>query len=199
MLQTSLNSPSAMTKIRIHSPFLHAQLPQLLPKVIYVYRTRPHTLSMSPPTELAMKLESPSLTQMSPLTASSMTPTKKTSHPRYQRFHVLVPLFNHLAECMQQFPSQMILKQIKPSLLQSPKFETLSTKTKSTLATLKRLFGLLEPCDTEACPAEMTRWQLLLRDSTKSSDWTQSLPLVHHLPITSPMRHLWYRATCKSQ
>ena len=117
--------------------------------------------------------------------------------PPYQRLHVLVPLFDHLAEYTWQFPSQMTLKLTALLFLLSPESETLSTTMKSTSPTLKRSSELLGPCDTEVYPVKMMRQQLLLHDSTKSGDWTLNLlPLSH--PISSPMWHRLYITTCKS-
>ena len=183
----SPSPPSTTRKIRIHSLFLHTWLPWLLPKVNYVYRTGPLTSSMSALMELETKPALTSHTQTSQPTASSTTQTKKTLNPLYQWFHVLIPPFNHLVECMQQFPSQTMSKLTAPLSPPSPKSGIPSITMKNMSATLKRSFESLEPCNTKARPAKMTRWQLLLHDSTKSGDWTWNLPLAHHLPLTSPM------------
>ena len=188
-----------MEKIQINSPYCHTCLPQFQSKINYAYKTGPCASSMSPLTEPAMKWESPSHIQTSPQTTSTTTPTKRTYHPPYQKFHVLIPLFIHLAECMWQSHLQTTLALTKPSSLPSLVSETQSTMVRSTLATLKRSSELLKHCDTEACPAKMTRWQLLLCNSTKFSNWNLNLQLAHHLPITSPFQHCPYTTTCKSQ
>ena len=69
----SQNSSSETKKIRVHSPFLHVRLPQMLSLVQYVYRSHHFTLSKSETKS--------SLIPTSPPPVSSMTQTKKTSHP----------------------------------------------------------------------------------------------------------------------
>ena len=80
------NSPLELGKIQIHSPFLHARLPQMLLLVNYVYRMR-----RLPPLSASKTKTSHTLT--SPLPASSTTQTKKMYRPPYQQFHVVVPPF----------------------------------------------------------------------------------------------------------
>ena len=170
MSQTSPNSPSEMKKIRIHSPYFNTCLPQFWSKNNFAYKTGLWASSVSLMTEPAMKPGSPYLTQMKLPTTSSTAPTKRISCPPYQKFHVLIPLFNHLAECVQQFPSQTTSALIAPSSLPLPESVILLTMVKSMSATLKRSSELLMPCNTEAHPGKMTKQQLLLHDSTKSGD-----------------------------
>ena len=82
MSLTPLTTPPPSRKIQIHSPFLHARLPQMLPLVQYARRSPPQLHS----TESEMKT---SHIQMSPLLASSTTQTKKMyrrpSHPQHNK------------------------------------------------------------------------------------------------------------------
>lgn len=71
-------------------------------------------------------------------TASPLFPMSTLCHsvcfPLYQKFHILVPPpFDHLAEYMWQFPSQMTSKLTTLLSLLSPESETPSTMMKSTL------------------------------------------------------------------
>ena len=96
---TPPTTPPSSKKIRLHSPFLHARLPQMLPKVQYAYKSKkPRSRSELPDSSGSVKMDlrtspvSVSHTQTSPPLVSSTTPTKKTYHPQ-QQFHVLIPPF----------------------------------------------------------------------------------------------------------
>ena len=110
---------------------------------------------------------------------------QETLRPPHQKFHVLIPPFNHLAEWVWWSPSQTTLMLTTPSSPPLPKSTTPSITVKSMLATLKRSSESLELCDTEAHPVKMMKQQLLLHNLTKSDNWNLNLPLAHHLPITS--------------
>ena len=190
------NSRSEPGKRQIHSPFLHARLPQMLPLVNYAYKTR-----CPPPSSASETPTSP--TPMSPPPVSSMTQTRKTSPPIYKQFHILVPPFaHHSEEHKQPSPSQTTPPPTKLSLPLLPECVTTLTMATHTSGKLKRLFTLLAPSDTEGCPAKMTRLQHLSCDSTKFSNWNLNLsrlPLRHQHPLTSPFQHLPFRETHKSQ
>ena len=141
-------------------------------------------------------------TPTSPPPVSSMTWTKKTLHPPYKQFHMLVPPFtHHLAGCRQPSPSQMTLPPTKPSWPPSPEYKTTSTMVTHMSGRSKRSFKSLTLSNTKGQPAKMTKPQHSSRDSTKLDDWNldlSHLPLRHQHPLTSPFRHLPFQETCKS-
>ena len=209
LMPRTLNPTSESKKIRLHSPFLHAQLPQMLPKVQYacwsktlLSRSALQGSSESAKTDLPMLLASTSHTQTNPLPVSLMIPTKKTYRHPHQQFHVLIPPFkHHHRSAGLDTPSHSLTTslQTKPSLPPSPEFVTPSTVVMRTLNRLKRLSGSAMPSGTEGHPANMTRRQLSLRILVRSDDWNLSqIPLHHRLPLTVPFRHLPYKATRKS-
>ena len=111
------------SKIRIHSPFLHARLPQMLPLVQYARRSPPLLRS----TESGTKT---SLTQTNPLPANSMTQTKKTCrHPSYPQPLVLVPPFEHKYSEGPTCPSRSLTTTLstEPSSPLLQEYETTST------------------------------------------------------------------------
>ena len=198
-------------KIRLHSPFLHARLPQMLPKVQYACRSKkPLSKSRSPDSSGSVKtgpqtsLASVSHTQTSPPPVSSTIPTKKTYHPR-QRFHVLIPPFKHPHHSAgPDTPSHSLMTPppTKPSWPPSLECITTSTMAMCTSSRLKRSFESAELLDTEARPAKMMKLRHSSQDSTKYDDWNldlSRLPLRHQHPLTSPSQHLPYRATRKSR
>ena len=192
----SRNSPLEPGKIRIHSLFLHAQPPQMLPQINYMYRTQ------HPPPSSASETKTSHIPK-SPLPVSSTTPTKKTCRPPYQQFHVVVPPFtHHLEEHKWPSPSRMTLPLTKPSSPPSLEYETTLTVATHKSGRLKRSSELLAPSNTERHPAKMTNLRHLLHDSTKSDDWNldlSHLPLRHQHPLTSPFQHLPFRETRKSR
>ena len=133
---------------------------------------------------------------------NSTIQTKKTLHPPYKKFHVLVPPFAHrLEERRQPFPSRKMLPPIKPSSPPSPECVIQSTVATCTSRGLKRSSGSLAPSDTEGRLAKTTKRQRLSPDYTKFDDWDLNLsrlPLRHQHPLTSPFRHLPFRETRKS-
>ena len=143
-----------------------------------------------------------SLTQMNP-PANSTTPTRKTYHPPYRKFHVVVPQFTrHLEEPKLPSPSPTTPTPTKQSSLPSPECVIPTTMAKRTSARLKRSFASLAPSDTEGRPAKMTKLQHLSHSYTKFDDWNldlSQLPLRHMHPLTSPFRHLPFRETHKSR
>ena len=199
MPRTAHAEPQSMGKIRIHSPYCHARLPQYRTKLQYVYKSRPQDSSASLKTGPPTLQESPSPIPTSPLPASSTTLTKKTLHPPYQRFHVLISLFKHLAEHVKQFPSQTTLMPTAPLSPPSPESTIPLIMEKSMLGTLNKSSELPETSTTVVRPVKMTKRQLLLHSSTGFDAWNLQVPLYHHLPFTTPFRHLPYRATLKSQ
>ena len=181
----SQNSPSETKKIRVHSPFLHARLPQMFPLVNYVYRTFRQSPSHQPP--LSTSGTATSLTLTSLLPVSSMTQTKKTLHPPYQQFHVVVPPFaHHLAESRQPSPSPTTPIPTKHSSLPLPEYETTSTVATHMSGRSKRSFKSLVPSDTKGRPAKMAKLQCSSRDYTKFDDWNldlSCLSLRHQHPL----------------
>ena len=180
MSPTPPNSPLQSRRIQVRSPFLHARLPQMFPLVQYSYRSLPFDLS-------ALETRT-SHTQMSPLPVSSTTLTRRTLHPPYEKFEVLVPYFKDMPEHhLCQSHSLTTQLPILPSSKPSPEFATTSTMATRTSCKLKRSFKLLAPSDTEGRPAKMMKRQLSLCNSTQSDDWNLSqIPLHHCLPLTSP-------------
>ena len=132
-----------------------------------------------------------------------MTQTKKTLHPPYKQFHVLVPPFiRHSEERKRQSLSQKMRPQTKPSSPPSPECATRSTVATRTLRGLKRSSESLAPSDTEGRPAKMMKRQHSSLNCTKFDDWDldlSRLPLRHQHPLTSPFRHLPFRETRKSR
>ena len=179
---TPPTTPPSSKRIRIHSPFLHARLPQMLPYLQYLYKSRRSALSASE--------TQTSHTPTSPLPASSTTQTKKTSHPPYKQFHVLVPPFaHHLGEPKQPSLSWKTPLQIKPSLPPLPECVIQSTMATHTSRGLKRSFRSLAPSDTEGRPAKTMKRQHSSPNYTKFDDWDLNLsrlPLRHQHPLTSP-------------
>ena len=192
---TPPTTPPTLKKIRIHSPFLHARLPQMLPHLQYSYKSCRSALSASG--------TQTSHIPTSPLPVSSTTQTKKTSHPPYKQFHVLVPPFvHHSEEPKQPSPSQTMQPQTKPSSLPSLECATPLTVVTHTLWGLKRSSESLVPSDTEGCPAKTMKQRHSLLGCTKFDDWNldmSRLPLRHQHPLTSPFRHLPFQETCKSR
>ena len=205
------NPATESKKIRLHSPFLHTRLPQMLPKVQYAHKSKtPLSRSVSQDSSESAKMDPPmspasvSHTQTNPLPASSMTPTKKTFHP-HRQFLVLVPPFkHHCHSVIPDIPSHLLttLPQTKPSSLPSLECVTMSTVATHTSSKSKRLFELVTPSDTEDHPVKTKRPRCSSRDSTKYNNWNldlSCLPLRHQHPLTSPFRHHPYQAMCKSQ
>ena len=90
----------------------------------------------------------------------------------------------------------------KPSSQPLPESVTTSTVVTHTSSKSKRSSELVVPSDTEGRPVKMMKLQHSSRNSTKFDDWNldlSHLPLRHQHPLTSPFRHLLYRATHKSQ
>ena len=174
MSQTLPSSPSEVKKIHLHSLFLHTQLPQMLPWVNYTYRTQP--LPRSSASE-----KKTSHTPTNQLPANSMTPTRRISRHPYLPFHVLVPLFKHSRSVghKHRSHSRTTPTPTMPSSPLSLEFVTTSTMVTCTSPKLKRSLGLVPPSDTKGCPAKMTKRQLLLHNSAKSSDWNLNLPLCY--------------------
>ena len=192
----SQNSLSEPKKIQIHSPFLHAQLPQMHPLINYAYRTPRQPASSASETAISHTLTSP-------LPVSSTTQTKKTYRPPYQKFHVVVPLFAyHSEEPKRPSPSQTTLPPTKQYSPPSPKCAIPSTTVTRTSARSKRSSASLAPSDMEGRPAKMTKLQHSSHNCTRFDDWNldlSRLPLRHMHPLTSPFRHLLFRETRKSQ
>ena len=166
------------------------------PLLNYAYRT-PHQPALSASGTKTFRI----LT--SPPPVSSTTQTKKTYHPPYQKFHVVIPPFeHHSGEPRRLSPSQTpppLTKQYSPL---SPECVIPSTVATRTSARLKRSSASLAPSDTEGCPAKMTKLQHLSHDCTRFNDWNldlSRLPLRHMHPLTSPFQHLPFRETRKSR
>ena len=165
----SQNSPSEPGKIRIHSPFLHARLPQMRPLLNYAYKTPRQPAS-------SVSGTATSHTPTSPPPVSSTIQTKKTYRPLYQKFHVIVPPFvHHSEEPKQPSPSQMTPPPIKQSLPLSPKCAILSTMATRTSARSKRSSVLLVPSDTEGRPVKMTKLRHSSHSCTKFDNWNLDL------------------------
>ena len=91
---------------------------------------------------------------------------------------------------------------IKPSLPPSLECATTSTVATRTLSKSKRSFNSVEPSNTTERLVKMKKLQHSSRGSIKYDDWNldlSHLPLRHQHPLTSPSRHLPYRATRKSR
>ena len=202
-------TPSQPKKILLHSPFLHARLPQMLPKVQYArWSKTPLSMSESQGSSESAKTDPPtspasaSLIQTNPLLKNSMIPTKRTSH---QQFHVLIPPFkhHHHSDVLDtQSSSPTTSPPIKPSSLPSLECVTQSTTVMRTSNRLKRSFESVAPSDTADHLVKMKRLRCSSQDSTKFDDWNLDLsllPLRHQHMLTSPFRHLPYRATRKSR
>ena len=195
---TPPTTPPPSKKIRIHSPFLHARLPQMLPLVQYVWRSPPLLHS----TELGTKT---SLTQTSPLPVSLMTQTKKMCrHPSYLQPLVLVPPFEQKYLGGLRCPSRSLMTTLstEPSSLPSQEYETMSTVAVRTSSRLKRSSESAELSNTEEPPMMMKKPHYSLPSWTTSEGWNREqslIPLHHHHPLTSPFRHQPYCATRKSR
>ena len=139
----------------------------------------------------------------SPPPANSTTQTKKTYHSPYQKFHVVIPPFDHhLVEPRQPSPSQTTLTPTKQSSLLSPECVIPSTVATRTSAKLKRSSASLAPSDTEGRPAKMTKLRHSSHSCTRFDDWNldlSRLALRHMHLLTSPFRHLPFRETRKSR
>ena len=167
----------------------------MLPHLQYSYKSRRFASSTSE--------TQTSLTPTSPLLVSSTTQTKKTSHPPYKQFHVLVPPFVRHSEGPKQLSlSRKMPPQTKPSSPLSPEYVTQSTVATRTSQGLKRSSGSLVPSDTEGRPAKSMKLWHSSPSCTRFDDWNldlSRLPLRHQHPLTSPFQHLPFRETCKSQ
>ena len=203
------NPSSESKKIRLHSPFLHARLPQMFPKVQYtrwsktpLSRSASEGSSRSAKTGPPMSLASASPIQMNPLLESLTTPIKRMSH---QQFCVLIPPFKHdhcLAEHDTPSSSLTTSPPTKPSLPPSLECVTQSTMATRTSNKLKRSFESVELSNTEEPLVKTKKLRRLLPSSIKYDDWNldlSRLPLRHQHLLTSPFQHLPYRATCKSR
>ena len=195
---TPPTTPPSSKKIRIHSPFLHARLPQMLPLVQYARRSPPLLHSMVSGTKT-------SHTRMSPLPASSTTQTKKTCRrlPYPQQDELTPPSeLSRLAGRELPFPSPTTMPSTEHSSLPSREYETTSTVAIRTSSKLKRSSELAELFNTEEPPATMKKPRYSLPSWTTSEGWNQErrlIPLHHHHPLTSPFRHQPYHATHKSR
>ena len=189
---------SESKKIRLHSPFLHAQLPQMLPKVQYARRSKTlPSKSILQDSSVSAKTDPPTSpasvfhTQTNPLPANSTTPIRKTYH-LHQQFHVLVPLFKHhrcLAAPGTPSHSLTTLLQTKLSLL--PLLECVTTSTVATRMSskLKRSFELVAPSNTKEHPVKTKKPRCSLHGSSKYDNWNldlSRLPLRHQHLLTSP-------------
>ena len=167
----------------------------MLPYLQYSYKSRRSASSASE--------TKTSHTPTSPLQASSMTRTKKTLHPPYEQFHVLVPPFaHHSGGPKQPSPSQKTSPLTTPSSPPLPEYVTQSTVATRTLRGSKRSFESLPPSDTEGRPAKTMKQRHSSLNYTKFNDWDLNLsrlPLRHQYPLTSPFRHLPFRETRKSR
>ena len=188
--------PSESRKIRIHSPFLHTQLPQMRPLLNYAYRTPRHPA-------LSVSETKTSHIPTSPPLVTSTTQTKKTYSPPYQKFHVDIPPFERHSEG----PKQPSLSQTTPLLTKqssplSPECATPSTMVTHTSARLKRSSASLVPSDTEGRPVKMTKLRHSSHNCTRFDNWNMDLsrlPLRHQHPLTSLFQHLPFRETRKSR
>ena len=194
---TPPTTPPQLKKIRLHSPFLHTQLPQMLPRVQYACKSK--TLpsknvsegsSESAKTALPTLPASISLTPMSPLPANSITQIKKMCRrPSYPQLYVLVPQFklNRLEEQEHPYHSPMTKPSIKPSSLPSREYETLSTTAVHTNFRLKRSSELAGLSSTAELPAKTKKQHCSLPNSMPYTHWDlKRIPLLHHHPLTSP-------------
>ena len=167
----------------------------MLPHLQYPYRSHQSALSASGTRT--------SHTPMSPPPVSSTTQTKKTSHPPYKQFHVLVPPFTHHSGGPRWLsPSQKMPSRTKPSSPPSSEYVTQSTVATRTSWGSKRSFESLAPSDTEGHPAKTTKHRHSSLNYTRFDDWNLNLsrlPLRHQHPLTSPFRHLPFRETRKSR
>ena len=127
--------------------------------------------------------------------------TKKMS---CQLFYVLIPPFkhhHHLDELGIQSNSLTTFPPTKPSSLPSLECVTQSTTATRTSKRSKRSFESVEPSDTTDHPVKTKRLRHSSQDLIKYDNWNLDLsllPLRHQHPLTSPFRHLPYRATRKS-
>ena len=177
---TPLTTPPP-PKIQIHSPFLHARLPQMLPLVQYARRSPPLLLSTGSETKT-------SLTQMSPPPVSSTTQIKKTCRrPSYPQLLVLVPPFEHKYSAGPTCPfrSPMTIPSTGPLSLPSQEYETTSTTAVAvhTSSRLKRLSESAGLCNTEEPPTTMKKpcyslpsWTTSRLESGMETDSTPSPP-----------------------
>ena len=198
MSLTPPTMPPQLRKIRIHSPFLHAQLPQMFPLVQYVRRSPPLLRSTE-----SEKKTSHILT--SPLPVSSMTQTKKMCRrPSYPQQNEQAPpsKLNHLGGQEHPSLSPTMMLSIEHSSRPSQEGETTLTVATNTSSKLKRSSGSAELFNTKGPPTTMKKLRYLLPSWTTSEGWSwerRLIPLHHHHPLTSPFRHQPYRAARKSQ
>ena len=179
-LQNSLSEPK---KIRIHSPFLHTQLPQMCPLLNYAFRTPRQPASSASETGT-------SHIPTSPPPVSSTTRTKKTYHPLYQRFHVVIPPFVHRSEELKRpSPSQTTLPPTRQYSPPSPECAIPSTTATRTSARSKRSSTSLAPSDTEGHPAKMMKLQHSLHNCTRFDNWNLDLS---RLPLRCHERTYFY-------
>ena len=192
-------TPPLSKKIRLHSPFLHARLPQMLPKVQYARRSPPLLRSTASGTKT-------SLTQTSLPPVNSTTQIKKTCRrPLYPQPLMLVPLFEHKYSEEPTCPSHSLTttQSTGPSSLPSQEYETTPTAAVAvrTSSKLKRSSGSAGLCNTEEPPTTMKKPRYSLPNWTTSEGWNQErrkIPLHHHHPLTSPFQHRPYHAIRKS-
>ena len=198
MSLTPPTTPSPPKKTRIHSLFLHAQLPQMLPLAQYARRSPPLLCSTKSETKT-------SRAQTSPLPVNLTIWTKKMCRcPSYPQPLVLVPSFKHkyLGELTCLSRSLMMTPSTRPSSLPSQEYETTSTIAVCTSSRLKRLSESGELSSTEGPPTMMKKPRYSLPSWTTSEGWNREwrlIPLHHHHPLTSPFQHQPYRATRKSR
>ena len=193
---TPPTTPPPSRKIWIHSPFLHARLPQMLPLVQYAWRSPPLLHS----TMSGMKT---SHTQMSPLPVSSMTQTKKMCRrPLYQNELTPPSKLIHSEGQERPFFSPTMMPSTEHLSPPSQVYERTSTVAIRTNSKLKRSLESAELFNTEELPVTMKKPRYSLPSWTTSEGWNlerRLIPLHHHHPLTSPFRHQPYRATRKSR
>ena len=207
---TPPTTPPQSKKIRLHSPFLHAWLPQMLPRVQYAHRSKmPLSKRASRDSSESAKTDPPTLlvsvshTPTNLLLASSTTPIKKTSRHQHLLPLVLIPLFKqkHSEEHERPSHSLMTSPSTEPSSPPSQEYETMSTVAVRTSSRLKRLLESAGLSSTAEPPATMKKQRYSWCSWTTSEGWNlewSQIPLHHHHPLTSPFRHQPYRTTCKS-
>ena len=185
------------SRIRIHSPYLHARLPQMFPLIQYTKRSSdPHSTELQTET---------SLTQTSPTQTSSITQTKKMCRqPQYPQPLVLVPPFepkcSEEPKCLSHSPA--MTPSIEPLSRPSQGCETMSTVATRTSSRLKRSLESAGLSSSAEPPTMTKRPRYSLPNWTTSEGWNRErrqIPLHHHHPLMSPFRHQPYRATHKSQ
>ena len=169
------------SKIRIHSPFLHTRLPQMLPLLQYSYKSRRSDSSASE--------TKTSHTPTSPPPVSSTIQTKKTC--RHPQPLVLVPPFGHKSSGELKCPSHSptMTPSTEPSYPPSQECETTSTTAVRTSSRLKRSSESAELSSTEAPPTMTKKPRYSLPSWTTSEGWNleqRLIPLHHHHPLTSP-------------